>query len=292
MPMFHSVHSIQDEEKLLKKIIDLETEIRAKEEKKRVNKIGQHETFSKIFEPITKELKTISEVTQPTSIPDPVPVKNEPDGRQSPERSPPISPQKYSQPYTAALNAVSADNLEDGLFGLNPLEKVISGYRYHIEGNSIVVHGTEGYQDVKVVNPVTWLILLSKNPAKICDLKNAAGDYTDAAKEFIHIGKHFNFVDNAKLTDKKGYERRTKYSMLTGGHGSGFLFSVRAPPVNKFLPSDPQGVLRELQKSLAEYRAGNKSMRNIIVPLYQQAKRMKILPKNLLSEKEFSWIYT
>ena len=38
--------------------------------------------------------------------------------------------------------------------------------------------------------------------------------------------------------------------------------------------------------TLAELRAGNNSMRNIVVPLAQEAKRKGILPENLLSADE------
>ena len=76
-----------------------------------------------------------------------------------------------------------------------------------------------------------------------------------------------------------------KYKILQSGSG---LYSLLPTP--HLLPSDPQGVLRELQKAIAEYRAGNKSMRNIISPLIHQARRMKILPKKEC-QKEFNWVY-
>jgi len=44
-------------------------------------------------------------------------------------------------------------------------------------------------------------------------------------------------------------------------------------------------------KALAELRAGNTSMRNLVVPLAQEAKRKKILPKNLLSVDEETWVF-
>ena len=61
------------------------------------------------------------------------------------------------------------------------------------------------------------------------------------------------------------------------------------PPI--LIPSDDQGLLRSLYVTLAELRAGNNSMRNIVVPLAQEAKRKGILPENLLSADEETWVF-
>ena len=47
----------------------------------------------------------------------------------------------------------------------------------------------------------------------------------------------------------------------------------------------------ELNKALAELRAGNTMMRNLVVPLAQEAKRMNILPSDLLLPEEETWIF-
>ena len=49
--------------------------------------------------------------------------------------------------------------------------------------------------------------------------------------------------------------------------------------------------MRELKKALAELRAGNTSMRNLVVPLAQEARRKRILPDGLLSPDEETWVY-
>ena len=72
------------------------------------------------------------------------------------------------------------------------------------------------------------------------------------------------------------------------------MFSVRKPsfkPSTFVIPSDRKGLLRALVQAVAELRAGNESMRNLIVPLAQEAKRKKILPDNLLSPEETTWVY-
>ena len=57
MNIFHTVNTIQDEQRLLERIVDVETRIRAQQEQKRLRNKGQSEKYSKIFEPITKQLK-------------------------------------------------------------------------------------------------------------------------------------------------------------------------------------------------------------------------------------------
>lgn len=90
----------------------------------------------------------------------------------------------------------------------------------------------------------------------------------------------------------------TTTSSVTNG-GSGFLFSIKPPPfTNKVfkpstvvIPSDNKGLMRELLKALMELRAGNTSMRNLVVPLAQEARRKGILPPHLLSVDEEIWVF-
>ena len=62
-PHFHDIKDIEDEEDLLSKMIHVETQIRAQAEAKRLKDEGEDIANAKIFEPITKELKTIAEIT-------------------------------------------------------------------------------------------------------------------------------------------------------------------------------------------------------------------------------------
>ena len=62
-------------------------------------------------------------------------------------------------------------------------------------------------------------------------------------------------------------------------------------PSTVVIPSDNKGLMRELKKALAELRAGNTSMRNLVVPLAQEARRKRILPDGLLSPDEETWVY-
>ena len=49
-------------------------------------------------------------------------------------------------------------------------------------------------------------------------------------------------------------------------------------PSTIVIPSDKKGLLSALVKATAEMKAGNSSMRNLVVPLEQEAKRRGILP--------------
>ena len=97
------------------------------------------------------------------------------------------------------------------------------------------------------------------------------------------------------------FKTRAKYKLLPKV-GRGFLFTTRKPKFLKksqnrvspsvvVVPSDKRGLLRALKKSVAELRSGNTSMQNVVVPLAQEAKRLKILPPGLLSSKEMTWVF-
>ena len=63
---YHAMTSLDDETKLLKGIIDLETQVRAKREMQRVARNSESERFSRIFEPITGEMKSLQAIANPS----------------------------------------------------------------------------------------------------------------------------------------------------------------------------------------------------------------------------------
>ena len=73
--------------------------------------------------------------------------------------------------------------------------------------------------------------------------------YLPFVQDYVDIAKQLGLLDSYA-----GSHRRVKYKVLSH-KGSGFLFSVQPPSV--VLPSDRVGVLMELNKALAELRAGN-----------------------------------
>ena len=65
MARYHHISSLEDEENLLKNIIQLEEKILKQKEYNRKRKNAQNEKYSGIFEPITKSIQMIN---QPAKI--------------------------------------------------------------------------------------------------------------------------------------------------------------------------------------------------------------------------------
>ena len=320
MNHFHPINSIDDETELLSKIIHLETQIRAKRERERLFRTGQNETYTRIFEPITRELKTLKQLetvnqTPPPAAPTPVntpvkppSIKSDPatprnlfpaDEDTTPNETVETTPEPRSTPetppspaYSTTVGKIRAANKEDGSLGLNSTTNLVNGNPYIVEGNTLKVIQNGETKTFKIKHPLTWAMLLAKNPTKctppLTYTNSITKKYLPHVIEYRKIGHKLNFANYCESTVQGNYKVRNKYKLLKET-GRGFLFSVKPPSHVAIIPSDPQGVLRELQKAIAEYKAGNRSMRNIIAPLAQQAKRMKILPKNF--SKEFNWIY-
>ena len=140
------------------------------------------------------------------------------------------------------------------------------------------------------------------------ELKTLKGNYIPAVKNYVDIVHKLNLVEIAIRNHPRTYKNRSKYKLIESfsTKGTGFLFSVSPPPfLNKdiekkkkiikpstvIIPSDKKGLMRALLQALAELRTGNTSMQNFVVPLAKEAKRKKILPPNLLSPDEETWVF-
>ena len=129
-------------------------------------------------------------------------------------------------------------------------------------------------------------------------LKNIRGNNTPTLDEYIRIADDLHLINTARKYYIQ-FKNRAKYKLLPKNVvGQGFLFTSKKTkflrgnlihPSVVVVPSDKQGLLRALIKSVAELRSGNTSMQNLVVPLAQEAKRLNILPPNLLSSKEMTW---
>ena len=104
-------------------------------------------------------------------------------------------------------------------------------------------------------------------------MKDARGRNTTTLDEFIRIVDDLDLVSIAQR-DGVQIKNRAKFKLLPKA-GHGFLFTSTQPgfvsdtlvhPSVVVVPSDKQGLLRELIKSLAELRSGNTSMQNVVVP--------------------------
>ena len=68
MSYFHSIKTIEDQERMSKKILSLQNQICARREKTRLTNNSQNEKYTKIFEPITRTLKNLTDIPTPTTI--------------------------------------------------------------------------------------------------------------------------------------------------------------------------------------------------------------------------------
>ena len=158
----------------------------------------------------------------------------------------------------------------------------------------------------QINNDEVWKLLLAKRPKQIMELKTIKGNHIPAAKDYVDIVHKLNLVEIEIRNVPRTYKNRSKYKLIESfsAKGTGFLFSVSPPPfldkdIKKkiikpstvIIPSDKKGLMRALLQALAELRAGNTSMRNFVVPLAKEAKRKKILPHNLLSADEETWVF-
>ena len=354
--------SIKDEENLLSKIIHMETVIRAQREKERLSRTGQSDMLRTIFEPITRELKTLQTIEESTT-PTPTAAVTTAVTPQQTQRLSPLdtsastvsdgnvtapSPSSFTVPttplssgakpkvnapaaaatplgvmtdgrslsenglppssmYRKAYEQVEGNNHEDGLTGLSVSNGTINGKKYTINAGARAI--SIGKKTFQIEHPETWILLLAKNPTRYIDLTNPKNNkYYPYVKEYQSIASSIDMPQFLRKNYKpQKYQKRKKWALLkdlssasassgnSSSSGRGFIFSSKPPPVvrDRFLPSDPQGVLRELRKAIAEYEAGNTGMRQIITPLVAQARRMNILPKKMeKSLREFNWIYT
>ena len=62
MTFYHKMERIEDEAKLVEELIRLETIVRAKREKDKLEKSREDASRAKIFDPITKSIRKIQEV--------------------------------------------------------------------------------------------------------------------------------------------------------------------------------------------------------------------------------------
>ena len=366
MSYFHQMKTVEDQQRMLKKILSMQTQIRARREKDRLTSNSQNEKYTKIFEPITQSLKNLADIPSttlhvnnvthaddlinfedpnnliddqddlinfkdPNNLIDfqddhilPTPLQPTPNGIELKHDTDDdsffndVNPDDDS--FLNTVRSIPDKDRDDGVFGLNINRKCIGNNTFIVKGNVLIVRNNEDHSEsIFVVNDVNvWKLLLAQRPGSLMELKTIKGHYIPAVKEYVDIVKTLNLINLAQRTHLRTFKNRSKYKLIDdfskkykpfSKKGSGFLFSVSPPPflrkqkVKKttttttikpstvVIPSDKKGLMRALLQALAELRAGNTSMRNFVVPLAKEAKRKKILPPNLLSADEETWVF-
>ena len=146
-----------------------------------------------------------------------------------------------------------------------------------------------------------WKLLLVLNPSKIglkltTQGENKKKEYLPFVLDYVHIAHKLNLLDSYT-----GSKNRVKYTLIAQVHGgSGFLFTSippsppTPPPTPRVivLPPDNRGLMSELYKAVAELHAGNTTMRNVIVPMVQEARRrhIRIPPELLENLEDYTWV--
>ena len=303
--MFHRINNIEQEERLLTEMLKLQSDIRRQREDDRLQNSTRREKYTKIFEPVTSTLQALkpSKTTPVTTPGTPPPSPPSPalitfdEGK--PETEKPENILDIREPgelYKKALSAVSRKARDDGELGLNPTSHTIGDYTYEVEDNVLKVFriAEEGRdeKEFEIEDYDLWRLLLVLNPNKI-QLKTVEnGQLLPFVVQYRKIAEELELLKN--YDQHVGSNKRVKYKLLTH-RGSGFLFSVRPPtliaPDTVIIPSDNVFLMNSLYRALAEFRAGNSSMRNVVVPLAAEARRKKILPTHLLSDDEETWVF-
>ena len=287
---------------MMEEILKLQSRIRAKKEKERALKTSRNEKYTTMLEPVTQQLERMKPLPPPPpqtspGVPD---VKEEQDLIDFTDPAVHHEEVKDHSLFDKALTTVTASRRDDGVFGLDLHKNRIGAHGFQIDGNNLVID--EGEYVYNIGSRDLWRLLLVKNPESIQLKVVKKGKYQPFVKEYLKIVRDLRLMDfaYAKLGERAKF--RAKYQLIKSieKEGSGFMFSVRPPPFTTgkrvkpstvVIPSDKKGLLRALVKAVAELRAGNTSMRNLVVPLAQEAKRKKILPRHLLSADEKTWVF-
>lgn len=269
---FHRINTPQDEQELLKEIIDLDTRVRKEKERARLRDISRKATYEKIFDPITRKMEEVAERT-PAPTGDLISF----DEIKTESVSPPEPDQELYDHILSSIPPKQRDT--DGLLGLDSENNLIGGRSYTVNDNILHVQNDDGTNiSIPIQEPDVWKILLLRNPKSQTNKM--------AVEKYRNIVKQLGLLQGIK---RKKVKNRNKYRLLA--KGDGFLFTTTPPPSTVFVPSQPKRLIRSLIQALAELRAGNEAMRNTVVQFAREAKAKKILPPNLLTKEETSWMY-
>ena len=307
--MYHRINTLADEERLLlEQKLALQSNIRAKRERQRRKRTHDTEVYTKMLEPVTKSIAKLA----PTALPPAATVKQEPVKKEEDEEEPAepepepmmVAKEEPDDLYQEALAQVSRKFREDGQLGLCPGTHQIGLYTYAVHGNTLrAVSNSDDDEDMQkfdIADLNLWKLLLVLNPSRIGLKLMADGgrhEYLPFVLDYVNIARKLNLLDTYT-----GSKSRVKYALLThhwgSGTGSGFLYSSIPPPPRSqpptprvvVLPPDNRGLMSELYRALAELRAGNTTMRNLVVPMVREARRRHIrLPPDLLTSED-TWV--
>ena len=265
----------------LEKMIRLERKIQAKKERERLKRHSRNEKYTTIFEPITKKLTSLVDHQKHKEEPSPSPPPAEPDLMNFTEE-PKVEKEEWlpedlktleppESLYSQALDSIPKKDRDDGLLSLNWRLRKIGDSYFSVIGNTLFIEKSDGSKKAFNINNINvWLLLLKQRPSRRSFDEQSIKEYTD-------IVNNLDLVSNARHSGIQ-YWNRVKYKLLENS-GSGLHFA----PSILVIPSDRQGLLRNLAVTLAEYQAGNVGLLGRAKALIEEAKRKKFVPPGQLT---------
>ena len=273
----------------MEEMLQLQSQIRARKEKERLKHVLNSEKYKEMFKPITRTLEKFT----PPPPPPKIAVKQPPPESETP--SPPPPPPEPGILYRKALDSITRGDRDDGVLGLNVEQHRIGEYTYRVLGDTLEATGTPGDVHTFLISDINlWKLLLVLRPRKIGLrlVDPASSQFLPFTEQYTRIVNELHLVESAAAMGFN-VRNRAKYHLIREVSGSGSTGSgISVHPSTVIIPSDREGLLRALYQAVAELRAGNKSMQNLVVPLAQEARRKKILPDGLLSPDEQHWVFS
>lgn len=289
---FATVNNAEDQEELLKSILETKNKIRTQRERKRLEKEKLNLKYGMLVNPITKQIESIikpvkTDVTPTLDLPteaDP-PELNEPtqvENVTAPNSSEVLQPFNKESGYQKALETIDEENQDEGYLGINPETNKIHDMPFSVEGDTLTVSTDKGEVQIPKIKPDTWKILLAKHPERLQNvaLRQKSSNLPSAAlKQYISIAKTLDLLNK---TEEKEAPREilesNKYKILSKSRPKSYAPYAKNVEI---IPSDKKGLLEKLNILAAEYRAGKEEALSSIVPMYEEARRIGIEPKDL-----------
>ena len=302
--MYHRAMQVRKEQGLLEEILQREKKIYAQRKALRRKRDNTRERYTRIFEPVTESIGRLKKPPQPAEaeVDDLLDLKDEP----TPPKEEELEPEMFEdledieEPgklYKLALRSVPLDLRDDGVLGLNTKEHLIGTWSFSVAGNKLLLRRGSVEDHIEIDDFDLWCLLLVFNPSKI-NLKTTdrRGKVLPFVKTYAKIAQILGLADGYESTSKS--RKRFKYRLILEGSKQGrgcFMYTTSPPklvhPDTVVIPSDRAGLKKALFLALSEFRAGNTAMRNVVVPLAAEAQRKGILPENLLSNDEKTWVF-
>ena len=292
---FATVNNAEDQEELLKSILETKNKIRTQRERKRLEKEKLNLKYGMLVNPITKQIESIikpvkTDVTPTLDLPteaDP-PELNEPTQEENvtaTNSSEVLQPFNKESGYQKALETIDEENQDEGYLGINPETNKINGMPFSVEGDTLTVSTDNGEVQIPKIKADTWKILLAKHPERLQNvaLRQKSSNLPSAAlKQYISIAKRLDLLNKTeeKIGDEAPEEivETNKYKILSKSRPKSYAPYTKNVEI---IPSDKEGLLEKLNILAATYRAGKKEVLSSIVPMYQEARRLNIKPKEL-----------